>query len=184
MSTEQPPPPDMPPYLTQPPPGVPPYLTQSLPGVPPYLTQSPPGVPPYLTQTPPGTPPYLTQSPPGTPPYLTQPAVVPSQAGNTLSIIAFLASLYAPFGSVLSQFTRIFPQSISFIGFFGLLTLPAIIIAIVLGHIALSQSKRYIPAKAYRGLAITALVLGYVEIAFLVLVLGAIILIFSVTRIG
>ncbi len=115
---------------------------------------------------------------------MTQPAAAPAQTSNTLAVIALLASLFAPLEYVLNILSRLLLWFIPIIGIFGVLTFPAIVLAIVLGHIALSQSKRYAPAQANRGMAITALVLGYVELAFVMLVIGAIILIFTVLRTG
>jgi hypothetical protein len=44
----------------------------------------------------------------------------------------------------------------------------AAIAAIIMGHLALNQSQRYPPWRAWRGLAVAGVVLGYLSAAFLV----------------
>ena len=53
------------------------------------------------------------------------------------------------------------------------LSVAALLGALVTGHLALLHARRYPPAQAGRGLAITALVLGYLSLAYVVWFFGS-----------
>src|SRR5271165_4951250 len=106
-------------------------------------------------------------------PVATTPA--PTGSSNTLALFSFFASLYPLAVILLSIGSAFFHPLAIAVGFLGILTLPALILAIVLGHVAYSQAKRYAPENSYRGFAIAGFVIGYLELAVLLLFVGLII---------
>lgn len=94
-------------------------------------------------------------------------AIVPASEtkSNTLALISFFASLYPPVIYVLTLGSYFLPVLRTILGFMSILSLPALILAIVFGHIGLNQARRYAANKGYRGFAIAGLVIGYVELA-------------------
>ena len=105
----------------------------------------------------------------------------PAKGTNRLAVASLLVSLIFPIGVflVLSDFTisGYFPTAplldvlnpVAAIFFFG--GIAGAIAAIVTGHIALHRARLYPPEQARRAVAITGLVLGYVNIAIAVLAL-------------
>ena len=103
-----------------------------------------------------------------------------SQGGrNTLALVSLLCSLIFPLGIVINVLSavalanHVIPQRAMMIllpigGGVGTLGLPAMIAAIVTGHVALVMAKRYTRSGARRWMAILGLALGYLSLlAFL-----------------
>lgn len=55
---------------------------------------------------------------------------------------------------------------------FGVVSLPALVASLVMGHLALVRAKRYPKPQARRWMAIVGLVLSYLSVAFTLLVIG------------
>jgi uncharacterized membrane protein len=97
---------------------------------------------------------------------------IPTQPRNFLALASFLLSLVFPVGALLTRLT-IGPVYLPYGGLFlqlgyalDILGVPTLIAAIITGHLALSQAHQ--DRQARRGLAIAALVLGYLSLAFLI----------------
>ena len=142
----------------------------------------PPGYPPP-NYPPPGYPPP-NYPPPGYPPpnYPPSAYVQPAETyratasgSNVSAIISLIAGLIPILSigvNILVAVLRL-PAFIS--GFLSLLSLPAILTAIITGHIGVAFAGRFAPGKGYRGLAIAGLVLGYLEILLIILAIVLII---------
>jgi hypothetical protein len=61
----------------------------------------------------------------------------------------------------------------------GVVVLPCLVLALVMGHLALGWAKRHPLAPARRGLAVTGLVIGYSSVALTVIALVALIVRFT-----
>jgi hypothetical protein len=111
-------------------------------------------------------PPPTASSPP--------PRVAPGSS-NVLALVSFFSALYMPLVFVLILIVALTHTNglLPVIGSLGGLSLPALITAIVTGHIALAQAKRYEPGKARRGFAIAGLVIGYLVVALVLLFIVA-----------
>jgi hypothetical protein len=104
---------------------------------------------------------------------------------NTLALVSFLLSLVLPIAIVVNLIATfaayVAKQPSPLLGgiqvtgtVLGVVGLPAMIAAIVTGHIALGRAKRFPPQQAGRGLAIAGLVIGYASIALSLLLVVAV----------
>ena len=98
---------------------------------------------------------------------------------NQLALVSFLLSLVFPVVLLLNLAIVnivVFPGVLFVLGPLGdvldVLCMAAVIAALITGHIALRQAKRYPPQQARRGLAITGLVLGYLSLVVFLGVVG------------
>jgi hypothetical protein len=120
----------------------------------------------------------MTTLSPQPPPVPASPApsspMAPPSASNFLALVSFLVALYVP-GEALLIFLAVQTHSqvlARIIGIWGVLALPAVVIALVTGHIALVQAKRYARGHTLRGFAIAGLVIGYLTLAFALFTIG------------
>lgn len=89
-----------------------------------------------------------------------------SSQRNKLANISFILSLYAPIVLLLTVVSIVAHLlfAIAILFALALLALPAIVAAVVTGHVAVSQTTHSAPDRANRGFAIAALVLGYIQL--------------------
>jgi hypothetical protein len=99
---------------------------------------------------------------------------------NQLALVSFVLSLVFPGVLLLNLasagivvFPWLLPRIVSNV--VALVATPAVIAALVTGHIALSRAKQYPAPQALRGLAISGLVLGYLSLAVVLGVVGLVI---------
>ncbi len=99
---------------------------------------------------------------------------------NQLALVSFVLSLVFPGVLLLNLasagivvFPWLLPRIVSNV--VALVATPAVIAALVTGHIALSRAKLYPAPQARRGLAISGLVLGYLSLAVVLGVVGLVI---------
>jgi hypothetical protein len=113
---------------------------------------------------------------PGTPPTTTAAGPTPAAPSgrNWLALASLLLALpYAMF-IVVSQIPdqtlpSLVQQALGVVGtVLCAVGLPTMIAAIVTGHLALSQAKRFSPARAWRRLAIAGLALGYLSVLYVI----------------
>lgn len=91
---------------------------------------------------------------------------------NQLALVSFLLSLVFPIGVILILFgggiiatvDSATPLSYRLGSVLEVVGVPALIAAIVIGHIALGRAKRYSLQHAWRGLALAGLALGYLSL--------------------
>jgi hypothetical protein len=91
---------------------------------------------------------------------------------NQLALVGFVLSLVFPIGVILNLFglgiyhaadeAALLTYRLGLV--LEMVGVPALIAAIVMGHIALGRANRYSPQLAWRGLAIAELVLGYLSL--------------------
>lgn len=102
---------------------------------------------------------------------------------NQLALASFLLSLVFPVAVILNVLNGGIVQTVDSTtaalrtvgNVLDILGIPTLIAAIVTGHIALRQAKRYPPQQARRGVAITGLVLGYLSLVLFLVAVGLII---------
>jgi len=105
---------------------------------------------------------------------LLQPASPSSK--NNLALVSLVAGISWPMllgltvAGALAHVSTSARIVLVLIGLVGLAAPVAVVIAIVMGHIALSQAKRYAPGNARRGFAIAGMVLGYLGVALAIAV--------------
>jgi hypothetical protein len=99
-------------------------------------------------------------------------------ARNWWAIVSFIASLFVPMEALLIVLAMQphSPVSLILAGGIGSLALPATVIAIVFGHVALVKAKQYAPGHGLRGFAIAGLALGYLAAVAGALILAVFIL--------
>jgi hypothetical protein len=84
------------------------------------------------------------------------------QSGGTIGNLLFVSTLLQLLSSLL-----------------GAVAFPCLVLALVMGHLALGWAKRHPLAPARRGLAVTGLVIGYSSIALTVIALAVLIVRFT-----
>lgn len=96
---------------------------------------------------------------------------------NTPALAGFIVTLLPPvFTFLFPIIASFFPPAPIILLSLSVVSFLTAIIGVVLGHIGLQRAKQFAPANAYRGLAIAALVIGYVEVAIGLLIFGLIVL--------
>jgi hypothetical protein len=112
------------------------------------------------------------------------PALSPRRAeradANTLAAIGFVLGLLALALDYLSLNNSLYSLGLGAVD--NLIPVAASIAAVIVGHIALAQARRFPSSHGRRGLAITALVLGYVSLVVFLAVIG--LLLYSFFTIG
>lgn len=110
---------------------------------------------------------------PATPPLPRQaPNAAPGR--NGLALASLLLGLLIPIVVVLYQIPpQLLPHDVEVaIGLvstvLAVASVPGVIGAIVTGHLALIEAKRFAPQRAWRGFAITGLVLSYLSIVYVI----------------
>lgn len=102
----------------------------------------------------------------------------PPGARNTLALVSCIAALCVPVEALLIFLAvRSHSQALLMLaGSLGVLALPATVIALITGHVALRQAKRYTLGHAWRRFAIFGLVIGYLTAAVALLTMAAFII--------
>jgi hypothetical protein len=115
------------------------------------------------------------------PPPLAPSTRTAGRAGaNTPAAIGFVLALLALALDYLSLSNRLYDLGLGAVD--NLIPVSASIAAVVVGHIALAQAGRFPPGKGRRGLAITAVVLGYLSLVVFLAFIG--LLLYSFFTIG
>jgi hypothetical protein len=110
----------------------------------------------------------------------------PEEAGrNVLALVSLIASLFFPLGIALSLLGVVarsngWPLALSIVASIGasltvILGIPAMLCAIATGHVAWIRRKRYSQTNRLSWMAILGLVIGYLSLAFVLVVIAIII---------
>ena|SRR5947209_4716601 len=117
-------------------------------------------------------------------PVPSDPALSPRRAGpagaNTLAATGLVVALLALPLDYLSLSNSLYYLGLGAVD--NLIPVSVSIAAVVVGHIALAQAGRFPPGHGRRGVAITALVLGYLSLVVFLAVIG--LLLYSFFTIG
>ena len=116
----------------------------------------------------------------GTKPEDPAPRTAGHAGANTLAAIGLVLALLALALDYLSLSNRLYDLGLGAVD--NVIPVSVSVAAVVVGHIALAQAGRFPPGRGRRGLAIAALVLGYLSLVVFLVFIG--LLLYSFFTIG